>query len=154
MDPFSLTVGTVSLVDVCWRVTIYLKDIKGSIASIETEIQDLIYEVESLRTTVASAEECLQNNHAKVTSPLKVVNLQSLWNNCQKSLDACRRTVTRLEKVVHEIYGNSGPKVTGKLDGLRKESRRREKNQEMQRLRETLSNEKQNLQMLITGIGL
>lgn len=156
MDPFSITVGAVSLVDVCWRIAVYLKDVRKAIASVDKEIQDLIDEVESLGAIFASAEECLQNNHAAaaVASPLKALNLETLWKRSEQSLDNSRDLTTQLEKVVHEIYGKSGAKTTGKLDGLGKESRRRDKKAEVQRLRAKLFNERQNLQVLIMGIGL
>ena len=156
MDPFSITVGAVSLADVCWRLIRFLKDIPVAIASIQKEIETLMTEVESLKTIVASVEECLQDNHATtaIASPLKAVNLENLWENCKRSLDTCQDITTQLEQLVQEIYGKSGSRVTGKLDGLSKESRRRDKVAGVQRLRDKLSIEKQNLQILITGIGL
>jgi hypothetical protein len=156
MDPFSITVGAVSLVDVCWRLIKFLKDIPTAIATVQKEIEILISEVESLRTVVASVEECLHSNHANSTiaSPLKAANLENLWKNCKRSLDTCQDITTQLESLVQEIYGKSGSRVAGKLDGLSKESRRRDKAAGVQQLRDKLSIEKQNLQILLTGISL
>lgn len=157
MDPFSITVGAVSLADVCWRLIQFLRDIPAAIATVHKEIETLASEVESLRSIVTSVEECLQGNHANpavASSPLKAANLETLWKNCKRSLDTCQDVTSQLQDLVREIYGKAGSKVGGKLDGLSKESRRRDKAADVQRLRDKLSIEKENLQILLTGISL
>lgn len=157
MDPFSITVGAVSLADVCWRLIKFLRDIPAAIASVHKEIETLASEVESLRSIVASVQECLHDNHANpavASSPLKAANLETLWKNCKRSLDTCQDVTTQLEYLVQEIYGKAASNVGGKLDGLSKESRRRDKAADVQRLRDKLSIEKENLQILLTGISL
>lgn len=156
MDPFSITVGVVSLADVCLRLIKFLKDIPTAITTIQKEIEGLISEVESLRAVVVSIEESLRSYHENsiVASPLKAANLENLWINCKRSLDTCQGIATQLECLVQDIYGKSGSRVTGKLDALGKESRRRDKAAGVQQLHDKLSIEKQNLQILLTGINL
>ncbi|EFE31879.1 uncharacterized protein ARB_01132 [Trichophyton benhamiae CBS 112371] len=156
MDPLSIAAGTIGIADVCWRVIKYLKDLPAAVAGVQKEIDSLIAEVESLRTVIRSVEEAFEGSFAKSSSesPLRAANLQSLWKDFKRSLEGCQNLATDLEHLVQEIYGKNGAKVTSKLDGLSKENRRRDKAAGLQRVREKLSTEKDNLQILLTGISL
>lgn len=156
MDPFSITVGAVGLADVCFRLVKFLKDVPAAVASIQQEIDRLITEVESLKTVVTSVQEAFEDDTprpAGLPHP-KATNLENLWQDCRRSLDACHSIATQLEELVHEVYGKTGPKVTGKFDGLGKELRRRDKAPKVQQLRGDLSTEKCTLNLVLTGISL
>lgn len=157
MDPFSIVAGTFGVADVCIRLVRYLRNVSAAAANVQQEIDSLINEVGSLETTVTSVAETFENETNKSTkplSPLKADNIERLWKETKRSLDACRHTALQLDQVVRDIYGDSGSKVTGKLDSWTKESRRRNKATDLQRIREKLSTEKHNLQILLTGISL
>ncbi|KAJ5569877.1 tetratricopeptide repeat domain-containing protein [Penicillium hispanicum] len=155
MDPFSLTVGALSLADACWRILKFLREIPTAVAT-QKEIETLISEVESLRAIVVSVKECLDARHttSAITSPLQAGSLEDLLNLCKQTINTCQNTTTQLESLVQEIYGRAAPRSTGKLDGLSKELRRRDKATDIQRLRDQLSYQKQNLQILLTGFDL
>ncbi|KAM5494295.1 hypothetical protein MaudMau93_000311 [Microsporum audouinii] len=156
MDPLSITSGVVGIGAVCWRIINYLKDIPAAVAGVQKEIDRLIAEVESLYTIVQSIDEAFEGSFTKSSgkSPLGESNLENMWRDCKRSLEACRTTATDLECIVKEIYGKTGVKVTSKFDGLGKENRRLDKAANLQRVREKLRSEKANLQILLTGIGL
>ncbi|KAM5459934.1 hypothetical protein McanCB49686_000970 [Microsporum canis] len=156
MDPLSIAAGAVGITDVCWRIVKYLKDIPAAVAGVQKEIDNLITEVESLQTIVRSVDEAFEGSFVKSSSesPLRAANLENLWRDCKKSLEGCQNIATELERIIKEIYGKTGVKVTSKLDGLGKENRRRDKATGLQRVRDRLSTEKENLQILLTGISL
>ncbi|KAM5442096.1 hypothetical protein MferCBS31731_002925 [Microsporum ferrugineum] len=156
MDPLSIAGCAVGITDVCWRIVKYLKDIPAAVASVQKEIDNLITEVESLQTIVRSVDKAFEGSFDKSSgeSLLRAANLENLWSDCKRSLDACRYIATDLERVIEEIYGKTGVKVTSKLDGLGKENRRRDKAANLQRVRDRLSTEKGNLQILLMGISL
>ncbi|KAF3895608.1 Tetratricopeptide repeat domain-containing [Trichophyton interdigitale] len=156
MDPFSIAAGAVGVADVCWRVVKYLKNLPAAIAEVQKEIDSLIDEIESLQTIVRSVESAFEGSFSKPSdeTPLRAANLENLWGDFKKSLEGCQNVAKELERLVQEIYGKSGPKVTSKLDGLGKENRRRDKAASLHRVREKLSTEKDNLQILLTGISL
>lgn len=156
MDPFSIAAGAVGVADVCWRVVKYLENLPAAVAEVQKEIDSLIDEIESLRTIIRSVESAFEGSFSKPSdeTPLRAANLENLWGDFKKSLEGCQNVAKELERLVQEIYGKSGPKVTSKLDGLGKENRRRDKAASLHRVREKLSTEKDNLQILLTGISL
>lgn len=156
MDPLSIIAGTTGIADVCLRVVLFLKDIPNAVASVQQEIRILITEVETLRAVLDSVQKTLESyvgSSAKV-SLLKATNFEDLSSKFRTSIEACFDLATRLEELTKEIYGKSGSTVTGKLDGLRKEFRRRDKNADLARLRMELIAERHNLTLLLDGINL
>ncbi|KAL4929238.1 uncharacterized protein BDV17DRAFT_77899 [Aspergillus undulatus] len=156
MEPFSASVAAIELANVCCRLVKFLRDIRAGVASVQDEIAALIAEVSSLQLTITSVEDALKDGRAKgaSVSPPRARSLETLQTTCEQSLQRCENVAKRLEGVVQDIYGPTGPKVMGKRDGLGKESRRREKDTKLQRLRHGLSTEKQNLQILLMGLGV
>ncbi|KAI2833277.1 hypothetical protein CBS133816_642 [Aspergillus niger] len=158
MDPFSITVGTLALLEVCQHLISFLRDIPAGLASIHTEIEILIAEVESLRSAVESIGEVIRRLDVKPavteSSPYspnqKSHNLHSIVDRCKQSVRHCHILMTRLETLVADIYGKAGSAVGGKLDALGKEFRRRDKSQSLQRLRGELSAQKQSMELLLT----
>jgi hypothetical protein len=156
MDPLSITAGAIGIADVCLRVVLFLKDIPGTVAAVQQEINVLIAEVESLRVVLGAVEGTFkgaQGSPGRMTL-LKATNLEDLSKEFCSSINACSDLTTRLEDVTKRIYGKSGFKVTGKIDGLKKELRRRDKDSDLGRLRMELSAEKHNLTLLLDGINL
>lgn len=156
MDPLSIIAGTTGIADVCLRVVLFLKDIPSAVASVQQEIRILITEVENLRAVLDSVQKTLEGymrSSAKV-SLLKATNFKDLSSKFHTSIEACSDLATRLEELTKDIYGKSGSTVTGKLDGLRKEFRRRDKNTDLARIRMELLAEKHNLTLLLDGINL
>ena len=156
MDPLSITAGAIGIADVCLRVVLFLKDIPGAVAAVQQEINVLIAEVESLRVVLGAVEGTFKGDQG---SPgrlrlLKATNLEDLSKEFCNSINACSDLATRLEDMTKRIYGKSGFKVTGKVDGLKKELRRRDKDSDLGRLRMELSAEKHNLTLLLDGINL
>ncbi|KAJ5316926.1 hypothetical protein N7508_001434 [Penicillium antarcticum] len=156
MDPLSITAGAIGIADVCLRVVIFLKDIPGAVAAVQQEINALISEVESLRAVLASVEATFNGDIGSPArlSLLKATNLEDLSRKFRTSIEDCYDLATRLEQMTKKVYGKSGSTVIGKVDGLRKEFRRRDKDADLGRLRIELSAEKHNLTLLLNGISL
>lgn len=156
MDPLSIIAGATGIADICLRVVLFLKDIPNAVASVQQEIKVLITEVETLKAVLETVKTTFDGyiGSPDKLSLLKATNLEDLSNKFRASIEACYDLATRLENLTKEVYGKSGSTVTGKLDGLRKEFRRRDKNADLARLRMELSAEKHNLTLLLDGINL
>jgi hypothetical protein len=155
-DPFSILAGTLGVADVCWRIAKYLKDVKASAATVEEDINLLIHEVEALMKINDCIEKTFEADISKSSnlSPLKSGHLEKLWQHTGKSLEDSKAIVEKLEDIVKEIYGETGPKVVGKIDGLRKLGRKNEKKAELCQIRYQLSTCQSSFQILLTGIGV
>jgi hypothetical protein len=155
-DPLSIVAGAVGIAEVCQRVTNYLKDVKAAAATVEDDINSFIHEVEALATVNQSIKKAFAVDIARsnALSPLKSTHLETLWQRTGKSIEDCQAIVSRLEDVVKQIFGKTGPKVIGKIDGLSKLSRKREKAAELRQIRDQLSTCQSSLQILLTGINV
>lgn len=155
-DPFSIIAGTVSIADVCFRIARYLKDVQAAAASVEEEIAALLHEVEALVTINQSIQKAfeVEISGSSKLSLAKIEHVENLWKHTGKSLRDCQGIVEKLEILMKEIYGKTGPKVAGKIDGLSKQSRKRSKDAELRQFRDQLSTYQSGLQVLLTAISL
>jgi hypothetical protein len=154
MDPFSITVGTFTLAEVCYRLVVFMRNIPAALAAIQTEIDTLVAVVESLQTTAATIEPVLQRLGKRPSTPFApgTPNRADLVKQCKQTLSQCKTNTGRLDTLVRKIYGiyGEGSVVTGKMDGLLKELRRRDMSADLQRLRGELSGQKQTLELWLT----
>lgn len=153
MDPFTLITGTVGLLDVCSRVVGYLNHVRTSAAKVEGEIIALSSEIETLLTAYRSLQEFLETKH-KVQG-LRVPAIQTLWETVAANVQQCKATVDELERLLKEIVGKGGnTKVSGKVDGIRKQLRKESKDPDFPQIRQRLSNFQGSLQLLLTTLNL
>ena len=155
-DPFSIVSGAVGVIDVCWRVGKFLRDVKAATDRIESDIVGLISEVENARRVVESIRETFDRELSSSSSfeTALPAELNRLWQNIRESFDDCQSVVEDLEALARQIYGKAGPKVHGRLDGLAKQSRKRDKTPLLQETRQRLSACIKGLQLLFTAINM
>jgi hypothetical protein len=149
-EPFSILAAAVGVSDVCWRIAKYLKDVRAAAATVQDDIDALIREVEALGAVNESIDRAFKAD----ISTLKSTDLGTLWQHTGKTLKDCRTVIDNLERLVKDIYGKTGPKVVGKIDGLSKQSRSREKKAELFQIRDQLSTYQSQLQILLAGINM
>ncbi|KAA6414008.1 MAG: hypothetical protein FRX48_02370 [Lasallia pustulata] len=158
MDPFSVIVGTVGLLDVCTRLIIYLKDIKGSVARIDKEIEALSKDVAAVKlvtefidTTIKAKKERINENPDASQG-----NARKLWENATTILagvtEGCQDTLTKLSTVIREMKGKGlGPRAFEDfMHVLRNQSR----HEEYRQLRSDLNNSLTTLQLMLNTIQL
>lgn len=155
-DPFSILAGTAGLLDVSWRVASYLKDLHGAAAKVEDDIAALLHEIEAL----ISVNEAIKDIFSADLQPrpdldsASSTGLGKLWEGIGRILQDCRATIEKLEIVVKDIIGKEGPRVTGKVDGFRKQMRKQSKNEELAQFRLQLANYHGALQVLLTALNV
>ncbi len=155
-EPFSIIAGTFGIADLCWRVIDYLRKVQSAAGRVEDEIVALLHEVEALVTVNESIERVWATERGR--SPRKSLSdsgrVDSLWRNAGTILQDCRATLERLESLVTEVIGKDGPKVTGKLDGIKKQLRKQTKAEEFNQVRHQLASYQSSLQVLLTALNL
>jgi predicted AAA+ superfamily ATPase len=156
MDPFSILAGTAGLLDVSFRVIGYLKQVEEAAGKVEEEIAALSQEINALITVNDSIEALWRSNHDPApVSPLEEgADVKDLWGKLASLLQECRDTVQKLEALLKEVVGKNGPKVTGKLDGIKKQLRKQSKDQDYMEVRHRLSNYQAGLQMLLIAVSV
>ena len=156
MDPFSITVGTVTLLEVCFRLVKYLKDFEKAIAKIDHEIQELLRDLEAVTTVTSSIKLAFgrQLDPALVQPDTERGHGRELWQNARTVLGDCQAKMEKLESLVLEIKGKESSKGVRKFDGFRKQLRKQSKDEEYNQLRRDLDHILKTLQMLLQTIEL
>ena len=154
MDPFSIVVGTVGVLDVCFRLIKYLKDFENAAAGIDQELQDLRRSLDAVVIVVDSIKEAFG---AKL-APSKTTNdgdpVDRLWRNAGTILGDCQVKLQRLEQIIVKITGGEVSKQPSKFDGFKKQLRKQSVDDEYSRLRDDLYSFLQTLQTMLQIIEL
>ncbi len=155
-DPLSIIVGTVGLLDVCWRVGGYLKDVEGSAGKVDKEIAALSREITSLISLNKSIQEVKEAADKAVlgTSIDNEPLVKQLWKEVDTNIEGCRATVEKLEELLKEIIGKNGPNVVNKLDGIRKQVRRQSKDGGLAQIHYRLSKYQASLQTVLAALNV
>jgi len=157
MDPFSIVVGVTSLVDVCWRVGKYLRDVQEAAKFVEGEIASLLREINAFDAV---------NNSIKLLYEAEIGNLppesldkvpagdRELWRNTARDLQNCEATIEKLYNTLLNVIGKNGEKVTGWRDGIAKQMRKHSKDGELDQARLQLIVHRENLHISLTMLNL
>ena len=153
-DPFSIIVGTVSLIDCCWRFGNYIKDVQTGAAQIDDEIVALLREVEAVRIV----NEKVKANYMRFSTLSVVVetgpnHLKDFWRDISSNVHECRLIVEQLEALVEGIVGKNraegDSRLLRKLDGFRKQLRKESKEAAFFRFKDRLAFFHRNMQLLL-----
>jgi hypothetical protein len=155
MDPFSVTVGSLALIQASLALVEFLKSIQDAVADVNHVLKTLIAVLESLDAVTNFVRDAYKREMARAeAAPSKAVPLTDQWNFCGRSLHACEQIAEELIKLFEEIYKNTRQEITGKRDALRISHRRHDKDGKLQRLRADLAIEKNNLSILLMTINV
>ena len=156
MDPFSILVGTAGLLDISFRVIGYLKEAEERAGRVDAEITALSQEINTLITVNDAVDALwLANHDATPASPFdEAADTEDLWKKLGNLLQECRHTVEKLEALLKAVVGSNGPKISGKLDGIKKQLRRQSKDKDYADVRLRLSSYQAGLQMLLSAISV
>ncbi|RDW69224.1 hypothetical protein BP6252_08244 [Coleophoma cylindrospora] len=137
MDPFSITIGLASMLDITVRVVKYLKEVQDAAGVIGEELATLVNEIQAL----GSLGRSIQHLHdTEVQSLLGgFADLpdrdQELWRVTSSNLQDCKALVGRLRDLFTEIAGKHGDKVGGWADSIKKQLRKQSKDGELNKIR-------------------
>ena len=154
MDPFSIAVGTVGVLDVCIRLVKYLKDFEDAVAGIDQELHDLCCSLEAVATVVDSIKAAFGTKLAPSNTTTDGGSVDRLWKNTHTILGDCQKKLQRLEQIVVEVKGGDSPRKPRKFDGFKKQLRKRSMDDEYSRLRQDLDGFLQTLQGMLQIIDL
>lgn len=172
MDPFSIIVGTTSLIDVCVRVVTFLQDFHEAAAKVEAEISALQHEFEALIAVNESIHTLFEEELEKAKLKQRELEavpggspddskdadpVQNIWREIGRNLQDCEVVVKKLEELVREIMGKeieakTSPKFVRKVEGYKKSRRKESRESEFRRFRTQLTTFQRALQMLMTAI--
>ena len=154
MDPVSITIGAISVVDVCSRFVVYLRNVKKATASIDQDLKALADDVEALRKTAAVLKESYEARlvHTREDSDSEQDKLSRTWQNVTQLLPKCEGIIEKLQTLVEDVRSGGWSKTPQKIEAFVKYLRRLRREEEFLSLRRDLSNYGSTLQMLLSAI--
>lgn len=155
-DPFSITAGAVGIIDVCYKIGVYLYDVQKAAEGVEGEIIALSREIEDLISVNESIKE-VSKQEQRIFSSHKFADqqhLKDLWQRASTLQKGCRDVLDMFEQILRDILGKDRAKVTGKIDGIRKQLRKQSKDGQLSQIRLKLSTYQDSLQTLLSVLNL
>lgn len=153
MDPLSVTTAAFALFDVCRRTFEYLRKLQQSMRDIHGVIEDLNRDIDTICGIVSAIQQTTgRYTQSDLPSPDHDV-LSLLLKGCHGSLNGCETIAKEIAQIVDVISGKGGNAVTGKLDALGKEFRRRRQAGPLEKLKRRLMEQKQDLQILLNALN-
>lgn len=154
-DPFSIIAGTTGIIDVCVRVTNYLRDVNAATDRIEQDLLNFLDEFAGLEAVNKSIRDTWIDHHKKINPKAPDEHLhQTLWKNLDHALRDCNDSVARFGTQLMEIIGKDGHLVTSKLDGVKKVLRKQSKEKVIVEVRQQVTSHRDNLQVLLLLLNL
>ncbi|KAF2197372.1 hypothetical protein GQ43DRAFT_484192 [Delitschia confertaspora ATCC 74209] len=153
-DPFSIVAGAASLVDICIRLTNYLRDVHKAAGTIGDDTDSLIHEVHALNTISSSIHQAFSAHLAANPWNGPSEKEADLWKHVSQTLQDCQGVARRLEAIVKDIYGKTGPTVQSFRDAVVKAHRRRNKEGDLRQCRDQLTMYHSGLQILLGSISI
>lgn len=154
MDPFSVVVGVGSLIEMSLQLGKFLKNVYEAAASFEGEVGSLLREIQDL----SSVNKSIENLHRAEIGESSERQLPrqdlDIWQNTVKTLQECSETIKRLQRLLEDITGKGGAKVTGWRDGFKKQLRKQSKDGELKDIRIKLSVHRDSLNVSLTLLNL
>ena len=154
MDPFSILVGTVGLLDVCSRLLRYLANTPKNSKTFAQELESIAKDIEAVCTATSSVEAIYKvqvgKNHQSIGSE-STASISCIWENIALVISRCEKLICHLQRFLEEIQAVRGPK---KWDDFLKHLRKQEREREYGALRRELSNYIVTLQMLLSTIQI
>lgn len=154
MDPFSIVVGSVGIIDVCTRLVRYFREFEKAVAEIDQDIKDLLDHVETVALVVNSINDAFGSKVGRAHDRMDADTAIPLWKTASTVLHDCRCKMEKLEVLVKDIKGRERPKGPSKFDGFGKQLRKQAKEEEYRSIRNDLDSFLQKLQTMLQIIDL
>ena len=158
MDPFSITVGTISLIEVCSRLVLYLRNVRKASITIGKDLQTLWDDVNRLIKTANLLKEIYEARPVAADKQdgktIEADKLAAAWQNVCNILPQCEDAVQDLQSLLEEI---DLPRrfISGtKLEGFVKQLKKSYREGQYASLRRSLSNYESTLKMLLSAIQM
>ena len=160
-DPFSIAAGTVGLLDVCWRLCSYLKDLQAGAKKVDDEVVSLLREIEEFGAVADAIQKHHTESKATTSSEKESVDTKQIntyWRDLGPNIAGSKNILQNLEIQINIIIGKESSKEASslviKFDRLRKQLRKDSKEGEINKLRSQLKTYYSNLQLRLQLITL
>ena len=153
MDPFSITVGTVGLIDACLKLTRFLKQAKDGFQKIDHDLEELTKEITAIQSISSFIKSISESDVAgqQDIKIQKVINDQ--WLVTRNILEECQLVLGKLRALVIKVLGNDNVQHP-KTKNLRKYLKQQSKEEEFNDLRQKLHAHLIGLQTSLAAVNM
>ena len=175
MDPFSITVGVISLLDISVRLTKHVNRFWSDVAEVDHELRELVRSLLAVQNAVNSFKQVRrqlgrspENQPSLVRIAPKLDPIEQLWQNAEVMQNECRDELVKMGTILVYIQAGRKPKIQTKdpskqtdlsklelgYSKFRKQLRKQSKESEYDSLRRNLDQFLQTFQTLLHMIQL
>lgn len=155
-DPFSITVGALSLIQTCVSLTKILIAAKKSLTNAGGEADDAVKELSGLKSVCESMQDVCQRVRKDYGSPaLSVLDARRLKELCGRlavSVEDCKEYVSKLQSLLIGIFGPTNAPA-GRRAIIKCATRQLFKKDDLQEICRKVSTHRSNIQSQITGLN-
>jgi len=161
-DLFSVIVNALSVADVCARLVSFLVKVRQGTKTVDDDLNKLIEEINSLSSVCLiihgtfekdfKAKEVISARPNPADSGEEAIG--RLWHYTDTTLESCRTTLSHLDKLLADVLGDNGSKISSPWSSLRKYLRKQSRDDELVQLGQRLSKAHDCLQILLTALNL
>ena len=140
-DPFSIAAGSLSVLDICVRVGVYVREVSGAAGVIEDELEAVGKDIEALQATNKAVVAAYKNFAAVGNTQSDIIQVTpsdvvSLWQETARLLEQCQSSVERLGALLKRVLSNKG--VNSRMAGLKTALKMHSKEKEFGQIRQHL----------------
>lgn len=153
MDPFSIVVGTVGLIQACAGVVNYLKDLKDVSDQLEEHLGVKLDEIIEVHRVASTISGLLHDVEKAYTASHDTKSLRSLFESIQVQLEGCKAIMDKVSHELKEIFDKS-ERLLDFIRHLKMSMKALSKESRFKQLRADLSVHQQQLALLVNSLTL
>jgi hypothetical protein len=106
MDPFTIVATTVSTIKIVYQVSGVLYSFINDVSQIDTALQALADELESLKNAMVAIDKCLRSPSLLLEQTMEDENISELFLSTNLALESCQKTLIQFEELLIKVRGN------------------------------------------------
>ena len=165
MDPFSIAIGTATVIDLSVKVIKELYRLKEAVAGAKDDLDFLLQQLIAIKAASESIETLYhsENSISSDYKQSKASEKEKLWHNVNKTLNNCGKRICELEdrlshvtgsKDSDELFGSDVRRYTKPLDSVKLQVRKFSAKSSFDRIENELKDSKDSLSLFLQVIGL
>ncbi|KAH8821918.1 hypothetical protein F5884DRAFT_746205 [Xylogone sp. PMI_703] len=156
MDPFSITIGVVSLIQVTNHVYKHLKRLREAVGEAEGDIASLWNEIQNLERVNNSINHLYSEEvvlWSRDSSEIPGAT-RDLWQGTKETLGECQATMEKLRSTLETITDKDAVGEMGRRDRIRMQWRKHFKDDQLDKLRHDLTTHREKFNVFCNALTL
>ena len=155
-DPFSIIAGVISVADVSFRLTVFIKQLKDGADTIDKDLDDILREIDALHSINESIKCVFERDFDgddEESDTAKEASM-NVWKEIAVVLEDCRMTLVDFDSLLAKIFGKLDSRAPAALTAIRRTLRKMLKEEQLAHIRQKLSTHHRLLELMLTAVNM